>query len=207
MPLSESENAKARYQKTFYPEQLSAEKQITINGLREHSWYYICIEWESFNRHNTTTGAVTRVFSRGINLNLGTECQLYQTLDRFGKSSDTVVTDAEVMSMRDLALTFRLRTENDFPVRLTAYLKGSFIHSKQPHEQLSLLSGGQFSAPAQTIYSDAPSDVDLLFTNLRPDTLYGRLCIVEEPQPTAYTAMARLIRPTITGLHCKEASK
>jgi hypothetical protein len=36
-------------------------KSITFNcalpsGLRERSWYYVCIEWESLNRYNETTG-------------------------------------------------------------------------------------------------------------------------------------------------------
>jgi hypothetical protein len=31
------------------------------------------------------------------------------------------------------------------------------------------------------------------FGFLRPDTLYGRLCVIEEPLVSAYTAMGRLV--------------
>lgn len=54
--------------------------------------------------------------------------------------------------------------------------------------------GGQFTSPSQVVYLPAGQDVDVQFSFLRPDTLYGRLCIVEEAvTPSTYTSMGRLI--------------
>ncbi len=72
IPLRQpSDVSETRYTQILYPESVAADKQITItgryldlirslsitpSGLRERSWYYVCIEWESLNRYNETTG-------------------------------------------------------------------------------------------------------------------------------------------------------
>uniref|UniRef100_A0A915EVR2 Nucleotide-diphospho-sugar transferase domain-containing protein n=1 Tax=Ditylenchus dipsaci TaxID=166011 RepID=A0A915EVR2_9BILA len=53
--------------KVFYPDSVNEDKQVNIVDLKERSWYYLCVEWENFNRHNETTG---------------TDCRIYRTLDR-----------------------------------------------------------------------------------------------------------------------------
>lgn len=70
--------------------------QINISNLQEFSWYYLCIEWENFNRHNETTGTDCRIYRL--------LCHVFKliivgwfiavnirTLDRLGKGSDTTV--------------------------------------------------------------------------------------------------------------------
>jgi hypothetical protein len=134
---------------------------VPIEGLRERSWYYVCIEWENFNRHNETTGA---------------DCRLFRTLDRFGKTADSTLSDIEITEIGARALGFRLRALVDFPIRITAYLYG-----------------GSVAIPAQTFFVRESADLDVFFPYLRPDTDYGKLCVLEEPLVTSYTAMGRLI--------------
>lgn len=70
--------------------------------LKERSWYYLCIEWENFNRHNETTGS---------------DCRLYRTLDRFGKGTDTTVDEIEPTDVSSQMFMFRLKSIVDFPLR------------------------------------------------------------------------------------------
>ncbi|VDN32669.1 unnamed protein product [Gongylonema pulchrum] len=88
--------------RVFYPDSIREDKQVHLSELRERSWYYICIEWENFNRHNETTG---------------TDCRLLRTLDRFGKSADTTVEDVEVADITATTMQFKIRSATDFPIR------------------------------------------------------------------------------------------
>ncbi len=144
--------------------------QVNIVDLRERSWYYVCVEWENFNRHNETTGA---------------DCRLFRTLDRFGKTADTTLSDIEITDMSSSSsLSFRLRAIVDFPLRITASLQG----------------GAAPIPAASQFYLRESADVDLIFTQLRANADYGKLCVVEEPLVTAYTAMGRLI----AGMHIEK---
>ncbi|KAH7729012.1 hypothetical protein AAVH_03385 [Aphelenchoides avenae] len=95
--------------KVFYPETVYEDKQVNIVDLRERSWYYLCVEWENFNRHNETTG---------------TDCRIYRTLDRFGKGAETTVTDVDATDVSSQTFMFRIRASVDFPIRITVSLQG-----------------------------------------------------------------------------------
>ena len=76
--------------------------QINISNLQEFSWYYLCIEWENFNRHNETTGTDCRIYRLLCHVFKLKHYIVYiivgwfiavniRTLDRLGKGSDTTV--------------------------------------------------------------------------------------------------------------------
>ncbi|VDK88791.1 unnamed protein product [Onchocerca ochengi] len=136
--------------------------KVSISDLRERQWYYICIEWENFNRHNESTG---------------TDCRILRTLDRFGKSAETSVTNVEIVDISSTTMQFRVRSIVEFPIRLTATLQNAAI-----------------AHPAsQTFIFRESTDLDVFFPFLKQDTDYGKLCIIEEPLVTGYTTMGRLI--------------
>ncbi|OZC06411.1 hypothetical protein X798_06598, partial [Onchocerca flexuosa] len=88
--------------KVFYPDSIREDKQVYLSDLHERSWYYICIEWENFNRHNETTG---------------TDCRLLRTLDKFGKSADTTVEDVELIDITATTMQFKIHSNTNFPIR------------------------------------------------------------------------------------------
>ncbi|VDM20383.1 unnamed protein product [Wuchereria bancrofti] len=94
--ISYPDNIRNDKQKTFDP------FQVSISDLRERQWYYICVEWENFNRHNESTG---------------TDCRILRTLDRSGKSAETSVTDVEIIDISSTAMQFRIRSIVEFPIR------------------------------------------------------------------------------------------
>ncbi|VDM98490.1 unnamed protein product [Thelazia callipaeda] len=94
--------------KIFYPDNIRDDKQVSISDLKERQWYYVCVEWENFNRHNESTG---------------TDCRILRTLDRFGKSAETSVNDVEITDISSTTMQFRIRSLVEFPIRLTASLK------------------------------------------------------------------------------------
>uniref|UniRef100_A0A0R3RGU8 Secreted protein n=1 Tax=Elaeophora elaphi TaxID=1147741 RepID=A0A0R3RGU8_9BILA len=99
VPLRADESATI---KIFYPDNIQNDKQVSISDLKERQWYYICIEWENFNRHNESTG---------------TDCRVLRTLDRFGKSAETSVTDVEIIDISSTTMQFRIRSAVEFPIR------------------------------------------------------------------------------------------
>ncbi|KAI6205045.1 hypothetical protein M3Y94_00747700 [Aphelenchoides besseyi] len=147
--------------KVFYPDNVSDDKQITITDLRERSWYYLCVEWENFNRHNETTG---------------TDCRIHRTLDRFGKGAESTLTDIDAADVSAQMFSFRVRSAADFPIRLTASLQG-----------------GEATAAAQVFQLNEPAELEIVFPFLRQDKDYGRLCVLEEPLVSGFTAMGRQI--------------
>uniref|UniRef100_A0A915CFK8 Uncharacterized protein n=2 Tax=Parascaris TaxID=6254 RepID=A0A915CFK8_PARUN len=159
VPLKSDEKA---ITKVFYPDNIREDKQVSISDLRERSWYFICVEWENFNRHNESTG---------------TDCRTLRTLDRFGKSADSSVSDVEINDISSTTMHFRIRSLVDFPMRLTASLQG----------------GAVALPPSQTFVFRESTDLDVLFAFLKQDTEYGKLCVLEEPLITGYTTMGRLI--------------
>lgn len=167
--------------------------------LRERSWYYLCIEWENFNRHNETTG---------------TDCRIYRTLgignfyrksfiiictmisDRFGKGIDTTVNEIEATDVSSQMFMFRLRASVDFPIRCGLIFAYHFLEKKLFIFRISaFLQGGlQVAAPpAQVFIASETTDLDVVFPYLRQQKDYGRLCILEEPLVNGFTAMGRLV--------------
>ncbi|VBB33755.1 unnamed protein product, partial [Acanthocheilonema viteae] len=159
IPLRVEESAAV---KIFYPDNIRNDKQVSISDLRERQWYYICVEWENFNRHNESTG---------------TDCRTLRTLDRFGKSAETSVTDVEIIDISSATMQFRIRSVVEFPIRLTATLQ----------------SASMARPASQTFVFRESADLDVFFPFLKQDTDYGKLCIIEEPLVTGYTTMGRLI--------------
>lgn len=96
--------------KVLYPDNIRDDKQVNISELKERQWYYICVEWENFNRHNESTG---------------TDCRTLRTLDRFGKGAESSVTDVEIIDISSTTMQFRVRSIVEFPMRLTASLQGT----------------------------------------------------------------------------------
>ncbi|VDK47160.1 unnamed protein product [Anisakis simplex] len=150
------------FTKVLYPDNIRDDKQVNLSELRERSWYYVCVEWENFNRHNESTG---------------TDCRILRTLDRFGKSADTTVSDIEILDIGATTMQFRVRSLVDFPMRLTASLQG----------------GSGPLLPSQVFNYRESSDLEITFAFLRQDADYGQLCILEEPLVTGYSAMSRLV--------------
>ncbi|VDK89361.1 unnamed protein product [Onchocerca ochengi] len=148
--------------KVFYPDSIREDKQVYLSDLRERSWYYICIEWENFNRHNETTG---------------TDCRLLRTLDRFGKSADTTIEDVELIDITATTMQFKIHSNTNFPIRTIATLQGGTV------PQIG----------SQVFEFRESSDLDVLFTFLKHDTEYGKLCIREEPLTRGYTSMGRYV--------------
>uniref|UniRef100_A0A1I7SMH1 Uncharacterized protein n=1 Tax=Bursaphelenchus xylophilus TaxID=6326 RepID=A0A1I7SMH1_BURXY len=148
--------------KIFYPDNLNDDKQVTVDGLNERTWYYVCIEWENFNRHNETTG---------------TDCRIHRTLDRFGKAADSTLEDIGAADISAQMFVFKVQSSADFPLRLTASLQG----------------GEMPSPPAQVFQLNQPSEVEVVFPFLKQDRDYGRLCFLEEPLVSGFTAMGRQI--------------
>ncbi|CAG9530151.1 unnamed protein product [Cercopithifilaria johnstoni] len=148
--------------KVFYPDSIREDKQVYLSDLRERSWYYVCVEWENFNRHNETTG---------------TDCRLLRTLDRFGKNADTTVEDVEVVDITATTMQFKIRSITNFPMRAIATLQGGDVPQ----------------TGSQVFEFREPSDLDVLFTFLKHDTEYGKLCIREEPLTRGYTSMGRYV--------------
>uniref|UniRef100_A0A0N5AUN3 Uncharacterized protein n=1 Tax=Syphacia muris TaxID=451379 RepID=A0A0N5AUN3_9BILA len=147
--------------KIIYPDNVREDKQVTISDLNQQSWYYVCVEWENFNRHNESTG---------------TDCRMIRTLDRSGRSADSVVDDAQIVDITSTTMQFKILTSADFLIRLTASLEG----------------GSGPVPPAKTFLLKRPADIQLSFQSLAQDHDYGKLCIVEEPLLTGYTTMGRL---------------
>ncbi|KAL3078656.1 hypothetical protein niasHT_033015 [Heterodera trifolii] len=152
--------------RVFYPDSLADEKEVTVDGLHEKCWYYLCIEWENFNRHNETTG---------------TDCRLFRTLDRLGKGADSTVSELEPTDFSSQMMQFRLRSVSDFPMRLTVGLEGGKL-APTPPAQVFQLSGERPFV-----------EMELIFTFLRQLMDYGQLCTVEEPMVIRYTALGRLV--------------
>lgn len=56
------------------------------------------------------------------------------------------------------------------------------------------LQGGETAAPpAQVFQLSQPAELEIVFPFLRQDKDYGRLCILEEPLASGFTAMGRQI--------------
>ncbi|KAI1701056.1 hypothetical protein Ddc_17822 [Ditylenchus destructor] len=112
-------NEEPTISKVFYPDSINDDKQVNIMDLKERSWYYLCIEWENFNRHNETTGS---------------DCRIYRTL-----GTDTTVSEVEATDVSSQMFMFRLRTSVDFPIRISASLQ-SGVQVAAPPAQVFLTS-------------------------------------------------------------------
>jgi hypothetical protein len=113
-------------------------------------------------RHNETTG---------------TDCRIQRTLDRFGKTAESTLTDIDAADISAQMFTFRVKSSADFPIRLTASLQG----------------GMASAPPAQVFQISDPTDLEIVFPFLRQDKDYGRMCILEEPLVQGFTAMGRQV--------------
>lgn len=153
-------------------------RTIKLLGLRERTWYFVCVEFESnLNRHELATG---------------TSCQLKRTLDKFGKTADSTVSEVELSEITDRSMSFKLRVEVDFPLRLSVYL-----NQERTAE-------GAKAVPAQSFVVERSQTLNVNFgPYLDPDTSYGSLCVLEEPLPTpvgSYSAMGRAVYASMQ--HC-----
>uniref|UniRef100_A0AC34R958 Uncharacterized protein n=1 Tax=Panagrolaimus sp. JU765 TaxID=591449 RepID=A0AC34R958_9BILA len=147
---------------TIYADSPLSGKQIHISGLRSHAWYYLCVEFENFNRQNETTGS---------------DCEFHRTLQFGAKKVDSTVDSFDLIDVTSQSLAFSVNTSADFERRITFTLRN-----------------GRTSLPAAEIfYLDSPANLDLKFSNLKPDKFYGFLCVLEEPLVEAWSAMGRKI--------------
>lgn len=122
------------------------------------------------------------------NESTGTECRMYRTLDKFGNSISNPVTHVKAVEAGDTSLSYKLSVDTDFPLRLTTYLE----------------SGG---APTKAFIIDRPNSINVRWTDLQPDTKYGRLCTIEEPLVQSYTAMGRAIQVRDRRCHSLQMDK
>lgn len=175
-----------RVTKVLYPENGNPEdglldgRIIKLLGLQERTWYYVCVEFESnVNRHEIATG---------------TACRLARTLDKFGKTIESTVSEIELIEVTDESIRVQVTVDTDFPVRLHVYLGPNSDGNGDARAGISV-------PPAQTFIVKRPHTLNVLFgPHLRPETSYGRLCIYEEPLSEAYTAMGRSAKVTLE--HC-----
>ena len=116
------------------------------------------------NRHNETTG---------------TDCRLFKTLDRFGRGTDSTVSEIEATDFSSQMLQFRMKAGAEFPIRLTASLEGG--KAPIPPSQIFILGG------------NGGGVLELVFAFLRQQMDYGQLCILEEPLIGGYSALGRQI--------------
>jgi len=176
-----------RVTKVLYPENGGPEdglldgRTIKLLGLQERSWYYVCVEFESnLNRHEMATGLT---------------CQLKRTLDKFGKTAESTVSEIELLEITDRSITVQLVVEVDFPMSLTVFLDQSAT---------TTTTAAMKSIPAQTFVIDRSRTLNVVFGPfLDSDTSYGRLCVLEEPvlaSSDVYTAMGRAVKATME--HC-----
>lgn len=140
-----------------------ANKIVKVSGLRESTWYHLCLEYETFS------------IGTGLNETTGTKCQVRRTLDRFGKNADGIVEDVRFLRAGDSFLEFQVVLSPTYPVELTFYLEEGL-------------------APVKNLILEGPKTLDIRFADLQPDTIQGRLCILEEPLAQGYTAMGRTIQ-------------
>lgn len=85
-------------------------KMIKITGLREKSWYYLCVEYET-----VSIGTVQ-------NQTTGTECRMCRTLDKFGEGAESAFKDMKLTVRGNNLLQFQLSLDLNFPMKLSAYL-------------------------------------------------------------------------------------
>jgi len=138
------------------------DKLIHVEGLAESSWYYVCIEFETTHRHQRVG-------------NTSSTCELYRTLDKFGKQSDSVVADVKVGTVWDTGMEFHVSLQVDAPMELGIFFEGG--------------AGAQLN-----FFVMEPKNIAVAFQDLLPGFNYGRLCIRERPLHGNYfTAMGRPI--------------
>jgi hypothetical protein len=147
---------------TIYADSPLTGKQLHISGLRSHTWHYLCVEFENFNRQNETTGS---------------DCEFHRTLDFAAKTLDSTIENIDLVDATSQSLAFIVKSVGEFQRRITFSLRN-----------------GKAAIPSSEIFHLVNSgDLDLKFSNLKPDKLYGNLCVLEEPLVEAYSAMGRKI--------------
>lgn len=144
------------------------ENLIKIDGLAPKSWYVICLEFENVVRHHTG--------------NTSTECRTVRTLDEFGKSTESTISDVRLSYASASELELQLSVEVDFPLQLTAFFDRG-------------------SSPAQIFIFTRSKSVRVFFANLLPGHDYGKFCLIEHPQINRKTAMGRHIDSKIHSCH------
>lgn len=87
---------------TVYADSPLTGKQLHISGLRSHSWHYLCVEFENFNRQNETAGS---------------DCEFHRTLDFSAKTLDSTVENVELVDATSQSLAFIVKTVGDFQRR------------------------------------------------------------------------------------------
>lgn len=187
-PVHQSGNGLLRTTKTLYPENGNPDdglldgKTIKLLGLREKTWYYVCVEFESnLRRHELVTGM---------------SCQLKRTLDKFGQTVDSTVNEKELIEITDRSIAVRLTVNTDFPTLLHVYLS--------PDDAMSPTGA---TPPSQTFLvrpstQNQNQRLRVYFGPfLQPETSYGQLCVIEEPKVHVYTAMGRAVRLAYENCH------
>uniref|UniRef100_A0A7E4V4T4 Uncharacterized protein n=1 Tax=Panagrellus redivivus TaxID=6233 RepID=A0A7E4V4T4_PANRE len=137
-------------------------KTLHIEGLQHHAWYYLCVEFENFNRQNETTGM---------------ECGVYRTLDFDSKPVESTMVNLELHDATSQSLSFLGVSKGDFERRLTFTLR----HGNAP------------IPPSEVFLLSTTNELDLKFSDLKPNKTYGHLCVLEEPLLSAFSAMGRRI--------------
>lgn len=137
------------------------DKLIHLEGLAESAWYYICVEFETTHRHQRVG-------------NTSTSCELYRTLDKFGKQSDSVVTDVKIGTIWDTGMEFKISASVDAPMELGIFLEGG--------------AGAQLTF----FVMEPKKNLAVIFHDLVPGFNYGRFCVREIPiHGNFFTAMGR----------------
>lgn len=184
-----SRDGSLRVTKILYPENGNPDdglldgRTIKLLGLQERTWYYVCVEFESnVNRHEIATG---------------TSCRLARTLDKFGKTVESTVSEIELIEISDDSIRVQVTVDTDFPLRLHTYMSSGDDGDPRPTSTNSAVS----APAAQTFIVKKSQTLNVVFGPfLQPETSYGRFCVFEEPLSEAYTAMGRSARVTFE--HC-----
>jgi len=142
------------------------DKVVKISsGLQERSWYYVCLEYETFS------------IGVGLNETTSTKCGIYRTLDKFGKRAEQSLSEVKILKITPTSMHFQLIVDAAYPLTLTLYLQE-----------------GSAPAQMIVVDSPNAKVIDAVFRNLEPGTSYGALCALEQPTLRSYTAMSRTVQ-------------
>jgi len=135
------------------------------SGLEERSWYYVCLEYETFS------------IGVGLNETTSTKCGIHRTLDKFGKGASQALSEVKIAKIDSRSMHFQLVIDASYPLSLIVYLQE-----------------GSAPAQMLVVESTNAKSIDVVFRDLEPATFYGELCVLEQPMLRAYTAMSRTIQ-------------
>lgn len=144
---------------------------MTVTGLHQTTWYYGCLEFESFNRQNETTGS---------------QCRLFRTLSKYGKNFEFPIVDVQLNTKTFESLILDLSVDLDHDAKFTF-----FLQPPTNDENQSII----FTTSKIFMLNSQCKLLKVNFDSLQSNVNHGRFCILHEPVQSGqfYTTMGLLI--------------